>query len=85
MSTPRQGCSSADRINVSLFTVVGGTRVFDFGTFAHHVVVDRDQVIQTPDHVDDIHAAAWPLGAVTAWRYIYHHASLDAERQLLTI
>ena len=59
--------------------------MFDFGTFAHHVVVDRDQVIQTPDHVDDIHAAAWPLGAVTAWRYIYHHASLDAERQLLAI
>ena len=40
----------------------------DFGTFAHYIVVDRDQVIPTPDYLDDEHAAAWPLGGVTAWR-----------------
>ena len=39
-----------------------------FGTFAEYVVVERDQVLSTPDHLDDVHAAAWPLGAVTAWR-----------------
>ena len=40
----------------------------DFGTFAQYIVVERDQVILTPDHLDDVHAAAWPLGGVTAWR-----------------
>ena len=50
------------------FTVVGAVKMIDFGTFAHYIVVDRDQVIPTPDHLDDVHAAAWPLGGVTAWR-----------------
>ena len=52
------------------FSVVGGVKLVDFGTFSQYVVVERDQVIQTQDHVDDVHAAAWPLGAVTAWRYV---------------
>ena len=50
------------------FSVVGAVKAVDFGTFTQYVVVDRDQVILTPDHLDDIHAAAWPLGCVTAWR-----------------
>ena len=53
---------------VHSFTVVGGVRAVDFGTFTQYVVVDRDQVIPTPDHLDDVHAAAWPVGGVTAWR-----------------
>ena len=39
------------------------------GTFAEYVVVDRDEVVKTPSHLDDEHAAAWPLAGVTAWRY----------------
>lgn len=50
------------------FTVIGGVKLLNFGTFAQYLVVERSQVIRTPDHVDDVHAAAWPLGAVTAWR-----------------
>jgi NADPH:quinone reductase-like Zn-dependent oxidoreductase len=38
------------------------------GTFAEYVVVERDEVILAPDHLDDIHLAAWPLGGLTAWR-----------------
>ncbi|KAI0748427.1 NAD-P-binding protein [Daedaleopsis nitida] len=52
----------------SMFAVVGGSKLYNYGTFSQYVVVERTQVIPTPDHVDDVHAAAWPLGAVTAWR-----------------
>lgn len=31
-------------------------------------MVERDEVLPTPDHLNDIQAAAWPLGGVTAWR-----------------
>jgi threonine dehydrogenase-like Zn-dependent dehydrogenase len=39
------------------------------GMFAEYVVVDRHEVLETPAHLDDVHAAAWPLAATTAWRY----------------
>ncbi|KAI9065457.1 NAD-P-binding protein [Trametes sanguinea] len=52
----------------SNFYILGGGKTTPLGTFAQYVVVERDQVIPTPDHLDDVHAAAWPLGAVTAWR-----------------
>ena len=51
------------------FYILGGGKANPLGTFAEYVVVERDQVIPTPDHLDDVHAAAWPIGAVTAWRY----------------
>jgi NADPH:quinone reductase-like Zn-dependent oxidoreductase len=40
------------------------------GTFRQYVAVKRDQVILSPEHLSDEQAAAWPLGAVTAWRYV---------------
>lgn len=48
---------------------MGGGSHPPLGTFAEHVVVERDQVILAPSHLDDIHLAAWPLGGLTAWRY----------------
>ncbi|KAI0636553.1 NAD-P-binding protein [Trametes polyzona] len=52
----------------SRFYILGGGNVSPLGTFTQYVAVERDQVIPTPEHLDDVHAAAWPLGAVTAWR-----------------
>lgn len=48
------------------FYILGGG--MGLGTFAQYAFVQRDQVILTPDHLDDVHMAAWPLGGVTAWR-----------------
>lgn len=48
--------------------MLGGGRFSPFGTFSEYVVVERDQVIETPSHLDDVHIAAWPLAGVTAWR-----------------
>ncbi|KAH9852754.1 NAD-P-binding protein [Lenzites betulinus] len=52
----------------SRFYILGGGNTTPLGTFTQYIVVERDQVIPTPEHLDDVHAAAWPLGAVTAWR-----------------
>jgi NADPH:quinone reductase-like Zn-dependent oxidoreductase len=51
------------------FGILGGVKFPSLGTFSEYIVVERDQVIQTPDHLDDIQAAAWPLGGLTAWRF----------------
>ena len=54
----------------SKFAILGGGSIVPVGTFAEYVTVERDQVIPTPEHLDDEHAAAWPLGGVTAWRSV---------------
>ncbi|KAJ3533647.1 hypothetical protein NM688_g7252 [Phlebia brevispora] len=50
------------------FASLGGGNIVPIGTFSQYVKVERDQIIETPDHLDDVHIAAWPLGGVTAWR-----------------
>ncbi|KIP08891.1 hypothetical protein PHLGIDRAFT_116893 [Phlebiopsis gigantea 11061_1 CR5-6] len=50
------------------FTILGGGNVVPIGTFSQYVAVERDQVILSPEHLNDYQLAAWPLGAVTAWR-----------------
>ncbi|KAL6301844.1 hypothetical protein BKA93DRAFT_796114 [Sparassis latifolia] len=65
---PMRGWEEDPDAPESNFVILGGGSVVPLGTFAQYVVVERDQVIATPDHLDDEHAAAWPLGGVTAWR-----------------
>lgn len=50
------------------FGILGGGNLPPLGTFAEHLVVERDQVILSPTHLDDVQMSAWPLGGVTAWR-----------------
>ncbi|KAI0247919.1 hypothetical protein BJV78DRAFT_1348297 [Lactifluus subvellereus] len=56
------------------FGLLGGGNNPPIGTFSTYVVVARDQVIPTPAHLDDVHAAAWPVGGVTAWRAVVVNA-----------
>ncbi|KAJ8496183.1 hypothetical protein ONZ51_g1305 [Trametes cubensis] len=65
---PMRGWERDPEAPESFFHILGGGKANPLGTFAEYVVVERDQVIPTPDHLDDVHAAAWPIGAVTAWR-----------------
>jgi NADPH:quinone reductase-like Zn-dependent oxidoreductase len=53
------------------FSVIGGTKFPEIGTFAEYVVVERDEVIASPSHLDDVQTAAWPVGGLTAWRSAY--------------
>ncbi|OBZ65768.1 putative zinc-type alcohol dehydrogenase-like protein YogA, partial [Grifola frondosa] len=65
---PMRGWKQDPEAPESPFAILGGGSAVPIGTFAQYVAVERDQLIITPDHLDDEHAAAWPLGAVTAWR-----------------
>jgi NADPH:quinone reductase-like Zn-dependent oxidoreductase len=50
------------------FGILGGGNLPPLGTFTEYLVVERDQVILSPAHLDDVQMSAWPLGGVTAWR-----------------
>ena len=51
------------------FGIFGGVSFPPHGTFTEYIVVERDQVFLTPEYLDDVHIAAWPVGGLTAWRY----------------
>ncbi|PWN46517.1 acetyl-CoA synthetase-like protein [Violaceomyces palustris] len=51
------------------FGILGGTAsTGGTGTFAEYVAVDQSMVVPAPDHLDEIHSAALPCAAVTAYR-----------------
>ena len=52
------------------FDLLGGRGNPPIGTFSTYRIVPREQVILTPAHLDNVHAAAWPVAGVTAWRYV---------------
>ncbi|GLB34498.1 putative zinc-binding dehydrogenase [Lyophyllum shimeji] len=66
--TPSRGWEKHPEAPESNFGILGGVSYPPLGTFSEYVVVERDQVILTPEHLDDVQIAAWPLGGVTAWR-----------------
>lgn len=65
-------CRLSDNLSLNStgFGILGGGSRPALGTFSEYVVVEREQVIIAPDHLDDVHLAAWPLGGVTAWRSV---------------
>ncbi|KAF8643535.1 hypothetical protein AX16_008979 [Volvariella volvacea WC 439] len=66
--TPMRGWKAHPDGPESLFGIMGNGPLPPIGTFSQYVIVERDEVIRTPDHLDDVHAAAWPLAGLTAWR-----------------
>jgi len=65
-----RGWESAPDAPESNLGILGGGKQPPLGAFSEYVVVERDQIIIAPDHLDDVHLAAWPLGGLTAWRYV---------------
>ncbi|KAH6902699.1 hypothetical protein BKA70DRAFT_1516572 [Coprinopsis sp. MPI-PUGE-AT-0042] len=64
-------------------SVLGGAAMYPSGTFSEYIVVERDYVIPIPDHLDDVHAAAWPLGGLTAWRATVVNAAVKPGHNVL--
>ncbi|KAG8739081.1 hypothetical protein FRC10_006158 [Ceratobasidium sp. 414] len=52
------------------FGIVGGVNYPTYGTLSEYMVLPKDCVIPAPEHMTDEEAAAWGLGAVTAWRAV---------------
>ncbi|KAH6903096.1 hypothetical protein BKA70DRAFT_1303236 [Coprinopsis sp. MPI-PUGE-AT-0042] len=80
---PSRGWKSDPRGPESRFTILGCGAVKPGGTFAEYIVVERENVIKVPPHLDDVHAAAWPLGGVTAWRATMVNARVEAGHKVL--
>mgnify|MGYP001806366171 CR=1 FL=1 len=53
---------------------IGGT----LGTYAEAAVVPEWQLARVPDGVDDLTAAALPLGAITCWESLYERAAVQS-------
>ncbi|TFY75749.1 hypothetical protein EWM64_g8262 [Hericium alpestre] len=63
--------------------ILGGGARPPIGTFSEYVAVERDQVILSPAHLDDVHVAAWPLGGVTSWRAVAINARVEIGHNVL--
>ncbi|KAF8967307.1 hypothetical protein BDZ97DRAFT_1804430 [Flammula alnicola] len=81
--TPTRGWEKDPQKPESRFGILGGGAYPPLGTFAEYVVVERDQVIPTPEHLDDVHMAAWPIGGVTAWRAVAVNAQVQKGQNVL--
>lgn len=55
--------------------MIGGVGYPPIGTFAEYVIVDREEVVSSPAHLNDIQTAAWPLAGLTAWRYAIDYSN----------
>ncbi|KAF8315460.1 NAD(P)-binding protein [Clavulina sp. PMI_390] len=74
MLVPTRNWESDPRAAEGKFWTIGGGP--PGGSFAEFVVVDRREVILVPPHMPLIHAAAWPLGGLTAWRAVKINAEV---------
>lgn len=53
------------------------------GTFAEYCLVDTDRLQEKPAHLDIHHAAAIPLGGLTAYRALFRQGGLRAGQNVL--
>lgn len=53
------------------------------GTFAEYIAVDVDCLADKPAHLSWTDAAALPLGALTAYRAVFHHGQLKEGENVL--
>ncbi|KAF6763689.1 hypothetical protein DFP72DRAFT_1059748 [Ephemerocybe angulata] len=78
---PSVGWKSNPDAPESRLGVLGGTPAG--GTFADYLVVKRNLLIPSPNHLDDVQVAALPLGGVTAWRAAVVNAQVKAGQHVL--
>jgi zinc-binding alcohol dehydrogenase/oxidoreductase len=53
------------------------------GTFAEYCLVDMDRLEEKPAYLDVVHAAAIPLGGLTAYRALFRQGGLRAGQNVL--
>ncbi|EJD53222.1 NAD(P)-binding protein [Auricularia subglabra TFB-10046 SS5] len=81
---PFRGWEDARDGPEGFFAVIGGVISPSFpGAFAQYLVVDRKEVIESCQHLDDEHMAAWPPAGVTAWRAAIVHGNVRPGQNVL--
>ena len=73
MSALKNQPLSSTNSHLLRFGILGGGALPSLGTFSEYVVVERNQVVVSPDHLNNEQVAAWPVGGVTAWRFVSNH------------
>jgi NADPH:quinone reductase-like Zn-dependent oxidoreductase len=58
-----------------LFQILGNPTL---GTYAEKVTLPVENLAPKPAHLDFVHAAAFPLAGLTAWRALFTHGRLQA-------
>lgn len=72
-------------LGADVMTFAPGDDVYgitSIGGFAEYVIAKESQIARRPVNLDAIHAAAVPLGALTAWQAIYDAADLQEGQRL---
>lgn len=57
--------------------------VVQFGAYAEYIVLPESQVAPSPQSIDDTHAAAVPLAALTAWQSLFNAGGLTSGQRVL--
>lgn len=55
------------------------------GAYAEHVVAPSRHFVATPPDLDDVHAAALPLAALTAWQSLVDTARVEPDQRVLVL
>lgn len=53
------------------------------GAYADFVAVNEANLSPTPDGIDDVHAAAIPVAAVSAWQSLHHAGAISPGQRIL--
>ncbi|WP_205634090.1 NADP-dependent oxidoreductase [Labilithrix luteola] len=82
-------CGEVAAVGVGTPDLHTGDRVYgltDFardGAEAEYAIATASEIARAPRSVDDLHAAAVPLAALTAWQALFDRARLEAGHRLL--
>lgn len=82
-------CGEVAAVGVGTPDLHTGDRVYgltDFardGAEAEYAIATASEIARAPRSVDDLHAAAVPLAALTAWQALFDHARLEARHRVL--
>jgi NADPH:quinone reductase-like Zn-dependent oxidoreductase len=77
-----------ERLGPGADDVKEGDAVFAFlgscvGGYAEYAIAKSNEVAPKPERLDDVHAAAVPLAAITAWQALFDHGNLQPGQHVL--
>lgn len=85
----RDVCGVVEQVGDDVTGISSGDVVFGMlgygrdGAAAEYTIVLPSEVAPRPRSLDDVHAAAVPLSALTAWQALFEHARVEAGQQVL--
>lgn len=63
--------------------VFGRVEAGESGSYAEFAIAGADQIARKPEAIDDLHAAAMPVAALTAWQALFDAGHLESGQRVL--